>query len=263
MSQAFFLFLLLVLPFALGAVFPARAAARFAILVVLCLIALWTLSPATPWLEQGNFHIEPRAILTTPLGLMLLGAGIRVWIGWPDTPDPGPITRAVDLVLSVLAGLLAATLATLFLASALRGSTGGLPLHLALSAGAATLAGIALWLTRGVLRTGLAATLATMAVLILWGGLAYPDHILASARQKIVPDAPRCLRTGPRAPLPDELRLLTLPQAMPFNPGLILTVMTDRGPRHFRWSYRSVAFRSYESYPHGACPADLLMAATP
>jgi hypothetical protein len=99
------------------------------------------------------------------------------------------------------------------------------------------------------------AMLATLACLTLAGGTLYPRLILAKA-ESIQPDAPRCIRTPDGTPpMTDQLRLLTLPDAQFRRPNLVLTVMTDRGPKDFRWSYRSFAFRTYDSYDGGPCPA--------
>lgn len=55
-------------------------------------------------------------------------------------------------------------------------------------------------------------------------------------------------------PVIDQPRLLTLPQAEPRRPGPIVTAMPCDEPEHFRWSYRSFAFRSYGSYNGGLSP---------
>lgn len=191
--------------------------------------------------------------------LASLGVGGRVFwaLATESSLELSPPAKSMlyrtDCLIATLFGLVAGTVATLHLAVHLRGAAGGLALHIAIAAVATAAAMVSLRL-RGRLRPLVVATLATVACLTLAGGTLYPRLILADAKV-ILPDAPRCLRTPEgTAPTTDQLRLLTLPLAQPRRPNLVLTVMTDNGPRDFRWSYRSSAFRSYGSYDGGPCP---------
>lgn len=143
--------------------------------------------------------------------------------------------------------------ATLLLAANLRGSQSSLALHLA----SAALAALAITLARRLpLRSRIVTVtaLATLACLTLAGGMLYPRLILSQAAAQFR-GTPHCLRTPTGSePTTDQLRLLTLPQARFRRPNLVLTVMTSGEQWNFRWSYRSFAFRSYDTYDGGPCP---------
>lgn len=191
--------------------------------------------------------------------LASLGVGSRVFWALATEQSLGlgpPVDSMIyrtDCLIAALFGLSAGAIATLHLAVDLRGTSGGLALHLAIATVAAAAARAAFRLP-GRLRPLIYTALVTVAGLALAGGTLYPRLILSSA-EVILPDAPRCLRTPDgTAPTIDQLRLLTLPEARPHRPNLVLTVMTNNGPEDFRWSYRSFAFRSYGSYDGGPCP---------
>lgn len=248
----------LVVLFAIALAIPPRGGQRVGFAVGLGVIALVSLRPKIPMRDMGSFDGMEVAFVGMILVPILGGIGLRAALAtfiWPIQRHDSAELRRADQLLALAAGGLAGTVATLFLAATLRGQSGGLGLHVVLAAAAAGVAGVVLWRLPMVLpRLFLASMAATMAALILWGGLAYPA-LIRSEMARISPEFVRCLRTGDRAPSEDEFRLLTLPMATFRNPNLILTVMRPEGPRHFRWSYRSLGFRSYASYPHGNCPA--------
>jgi hypothetical protein len=238
---------------------PTRWGLRLAAAIALIGTALISLTAATPWDEQGRFHgIQEMALAA--LGVAALtGAFLRLMLTairgnpvWGDADASGPL-HWFDRALSILGGVLLGTVATLFLAVTMRGTSGGLATHLIVGATSLGFAVLALRL-RGHLRAVVVTTALTLATMTILGGLTYPSLISARA-EAVLPSLPRCLRAGNEQPTTDQMRLLTLPLAQPRMPSLILTVMADDGPRHFRWSYRSFGFRTYTSYPHGPCPA--------
>jgi uncharacterized membrane protein (UPF0136 family) len=225
-------------------------------------VVLWryAVTPDTPLQNQGPFDGTVAVLFAGIFILVSLGVGARAFWALANggslhmKPPANSSLYRTDCLIAAFSGLVAGTVLTLLVASGLRGMAGGLNLHLAVSAIAAMAAIVAIRLP-GRTRPMAATTLATLACLTLAGGTLYPGLILAKA-QIIQPDAPRCLRTPEGiAPTTDQLRLLTLPRAQPRRPNLVLTIVTDRGPQDFRWSYRSFAFRTYDSYNGGACPA--------
>jgi hypothetical protein len=226
------------------------------------LVVIWAyaLSPETPFQDQGFMSGFGAWLALSLLFLASLGVGCRmllaVWQGRLIDLDPAVPAglQAADELLAGVAGLVAGLCATLLLAATLRGMPGGLLLHLAI----ALLAFLAILAARRLPvrpRILTIVALATVACLTLAGGTLYPRLILAQAEALKV-TGPRCLRTPDgTTPMTDDLRLLTLPQARSLRPNLVLTVMANGEQRDFRWSYRASAFRSYDSYDGGPCPA--------
>jgi hypothetical protein len=245
-------------PFAIALAFPARWSLRIGIAAVLVCAEFVYLTPAMPWEQYQGFDGLSAVVAVIFFLAVVTGVALRIiaeliyarpllWRGnhW---------LRGTDLLLSSLTGVLSGTIATLAMAITFSGQSGGLALHLCLAAFSAGLAAVFLVWAKGIFRPFLFATSGTVALLILLGGVSYPGLIKADAL-RLHPGHPRCLRTPDLSPpLRDELRLLTLPQAQPFIAGLTLTVMLPDGPQHFRWSYRSLQFRTYNSATHGACP---------
>lgn len=246
------------LPFAMAFAFPARWGLRIGVVAALTGAALICLSPATPFEEMGGFEGLGTAILIFLFLGILLGITVRLAAELlyhrPILCPGNRLLRWADQLLSLSAGVLAGTLTTLWLAITLRGQSGGLLLHFVVSAGGVALAVACLKWTAGLKRWFAATLCITIAALVLWGGLFYPRLIEREALL-VSPGIDRCLRApGAVSPKPDELRLLTLPKALFTESGLTLTVMLAERPKHYRWSYRSMGFRPYNSYPHGACP---------
>jgi hypothetical protein len=222
----------------------------------------WTYvsTAVTPWQNEGPFDGLGTAILLWLTVLASLGVGARVFWALASgqnlhlAPPPTSMLYRADCMLAALAGLAAGSIATLLLAVGMRGFAGGVALHLAVFAASAALAISALRLP-GRLRPLAVTALTTVAGLILAGSTLYPTLIQSKA-EIIQPGAPRCIRTPDgSAPEANQFLLLTLPLAQPRRPNLVLTVMTESGPEDFRWSYRSHAFRSYDSYQGGPCPS--------
>lgn len=250
------------LPFVLLAVavflLPLTWGLRAWALATLVLVWSWVLHPVTPFQDQGPFYGLQDMLVVWILGFATLGVAARAFWTLALAPlDWSSLAKGMlvpDCILAALYGLVAGIGATLLLAAGLRGLPGGLALHL----GVAGLASVGTYAAmRLPLRPRYLAmtALATILCLTLVGGVAYPRLILAKA-EAILPGSPRCLRTPEGTlPTPDQLRLLTLPQAQGRRPNLVLTVMTETGQRDFRWSYRSFTFRTYDSYAGGPCPA--------
>lgn len=216
-------------------------------------------TPETPLQNQGPFDDLAEAMIGWLLVLASIGVGARVFWALANArslhlaPAANSTLYRADCLLAAFLGIAAATIATLLLAVALRGSGGGLPLHLAITALASVLVVGSIRLPgRG--RPLAVATFLTLACLTFAGATLYPLLILSRA-EIIQPGAPRCIRTPDgTTPTTDQLRLLTLPEARPLRPNLVLTVLTENGAEDFRWSYRSSAFRTYDSYSGGPCP---------
>lgn len=216
------------------------------------------LSPVTPLQNEGPFDGLGNVLLWWIFGFASLGvAGRAFWTLALAPLDPASLSRGMrvpDGALATLYGLFGGVALTLFLATEFRGMTGGLTLHFAV-AGSAAIAALAALRLPFRLRCLTVAALATVVCLTLVGGIFYPRLILSKA-DFIRPGDPRCLRTPDGgAPSTDQMRLLTLPEAQGRRPNLVLTVMTENGPQEFRWSYRSFAFRTYDSYNGGPCPS--------
>ena len=227
---------------------------------VLSLPLVWsqTLHPLTPFQNQGSFHGLQDVFVLWIFGFATLGVAARAFWTVALAPlDWSTLTKDMlvpDCILAVLYGFVGGGVATLALAAGLRGLPGGLAVHLGVAGLASVGAHAAMRLPLPVRSLGVTAFV-TLLCLTLAGGVAYPRLILAKA-EVIQPGAPRCLRTPDgSAPTTDQLRLLTLPKAQGLRPNLVLTVMTESGQRDYRWSYRSFAFRTYDSYVGGPCPA--------
>lgn len=217
----------------------------------------YALTPVTPFQNEGPLDGLASASLYWLFGLATLGVAARAFWTLAQAPlDPKSLSHGMhetDSVLAALHGLVAGAMLTLVLAVEFRGLAGGLALHSAVAVAAVVGGMVALHLPLGI-RSFAVAALATVACLTIAGGLFYPKLILTRA-EFIRPEDPRCLRTPDgSAPTTDQLRLLTLPEARARRPNLVLTVMTEDGPEDFRWSYRSFAFRTYDSYDGGPCP---------
>jgi hypothetical protein len=217
-----------------------------------------TLSPITPFQDQGPLDGLGSAVLGWFFLLATLGVvGKLFWTLAKAQLDLAELLkdmRGADRILAGFLGLFSGLVLTLNLAVEFRGFPGGLALHLAVASLALIASAVALRLPF-LLRCVAVPALATVAILTLAGGFAYPELILSRA-DFIQPGAKRCLRIPEgNAPTIDQLRLLTLPKAEARRPNLVLTVMTDNGPKDFRWSYRSFAFRTYGSYEGGPCPS--------
>ena len=217
-----------------------------------------TLSPITPFQNEGPLD----GLGSTAFGwfFTLATLGVVGKVFW--TLAKAPLDRAelmkdmrgVDGILAGFLGLFSGLTLTLGLAIEFRGFPGGLAFHLAV-ASLALIASAAAVRLPYLLRCLAVPALGTVSALTLAGGFAYPELILSRA-DFILPEAKRCLRIPEgSAPTIDQLRLLTLPKAQARRPNLVLTVMTDNGPKDFRWSYRSFAFRTYDSYDGGPCPS--------
>jgi hypothetical protein len=250
------------LPFVLLAVgvflLPMTWGLRAWALAALPLFWTWVLHPETPFQSQGPFDGLQDVLVLWVLGFATIGVAARAFWTLALAPlDWSSLARDMlvpDCILAVLYGLIAGLGATLLLAAGLRGLPGGLALHLGVAAPVAVTAYGAMRLPLRPRCLAVTAC-ATVLCLTLVGGVAYPQLILSNA-EAILPGSPRCLRTPEgAAPTTDQLRLLTLPQAQGRRPNLVLTVMTDGGQRDFRWSYRFLGFRSYDSYAGGTCPA--------
>lgn len=214
--------------------------------------------PGYPFQNEGPLDGLGAALLFGFFGLATLGvAGKAFWtlaLAPLDLASLPRGMRGIDGILLVLVGLFSGIVLTLFLAAQFRGIPGGLALHLVV-AGIAVVAAVPALRLPFRLRCLTVAALATAAFLTLAGGLFY-HQLLLSRAEFIRPEDSRCLRTPDgSAPTTDQLRLLTMPEARFRRPNLVLTVMTDNGPKDFRWSYRSFAFRTYDSYYGGPCPA--------
>lgn len=225
--------------------------------VLVAFILLWTatLVPIIPWQYEGLFAGLGYYLAVWLLGLASVGIvvrGLRTKAEEGETPESKRALQGIDAVLAALFGLWAGCMVTLLLAATLRGLSGGLGLHLAVS--------VAAFLTLAVarrfpmpLKPFAISGLLTLGCLTMAGGIFYPRLITEQAKL-VGPNTSRCLRTPDgNAPTIDELRLLTLPDARPFRPSLILTIASDRDPRYFRWSYRALAFMPYDSYDGGPC----------
>ncbi len=252
----------LILP-ALLALFYAALPAPWGLraLAATATLSVWLVafSPVTPWQYQGPFSDLKAAFMLWFLALAALGVAIRVSSALAIgsslhlKPPRNTVLSRTDRLLAACIGVTAGTAGTLALATALRGWAGGLSLHLGIAALMAAICLPALRLA-GPARAFSVALLVTATSLTLAGGYLYPRLVLSQA-ERILPGAPRCLRTPDgMAPTMDQMRLLTLPRARPRHPNLVLTVMGPSGPESFRWSYRSFAFRSYDSYGGGPCP---------
>jgi hypothetical protein len=210
-------------------------------LVTLFALWKWALTPITPF--QNEDFLDGFAVYLAAwfVGLATVGLAAKA---------------AVDKAIAVLFGIWSGVCATVLLAVALRGQSGGLALHF----GVAFLALLALVAANRLpfhLRILTVTTLTTLSCLVVAGGLFYPLLILKQAKL-IHPEELRCLLSPDGStPTTDQLRLLTLPEAMFRNPNLVLTVMTEDGPQDYRWSYRSFAFRTYGSYNGSSCPEQL------
>jgi hypothetical protein len=249
------------LPFVLQAIavfaLPLNWGLRAWAVAALPLVWSKTLHPITPFQNQGPFHGLQDVLVFWVFAFATLSVAARAFWTLAQAPlDWSSLSRELlvpDCILAVLCGLVTGMVATHLLAAGLRGLPGGLALHL----GVAGLASVGAYAAmRLPLRPRyLAVTaFATILCLTLFGGVAYPALILSKA-EFIQPGTPRCLRTPDgTTPTTDELRLLTLPKAEGRRPNLVLTVMTESGQRDFRWSYRSVGFRTYDSYSGGPCP---------
>jgi hypothetical protein len=217
-----------------------------------------TLRPVTPFQIEGPLDGLANAFVYWFFDLATLGVAGRAFWTLAQAPlDRASLSRGMrepDGVVSLLYGLVAGTVFILFIATAFRGMSGGLALHFAVAGCAAVGAVAALFLPLRM-RVFTIAALATVACLAVAGGLYYPKLILTRA-DLILPEAQRCLRTPDGIePTTDQLRLLTLPEARPRHPNLVLTVLTENGPKNFRWSYRSFGFRTYDSYADSPCLA--------
>ncbi len=216
------------------------------------------LHPITPFQNQGPLDGLQEVTLIWVFVFATLGFAARAFWTLAQAPfDWASLSRGMlipDCILAMLYGLFAGMVATLLLATALRGLSGGLALHFAVADLTAVAAYAAIHFPIRP-RCLTVTAMSTLLCLSLLGGVGYPQMIHAKA-QIIQPGAPRCLRTPDgTAPTTDQLRLLTLPKAEGRRPNLVLTVMTQSGPQDFRWSYRSFAFRTYDSYAGGPCPS--------
>ncbi|WP_137111053.1 hypothetical protein [Rhodobacter sp. SY28-1] len=256
------------LPFVLLALvvflLPPNWGLRAWALAALPLVWSWVLHPITPFQNQAPLDGLQDVLDLWILAFATLGVAARAFWTLALAPlDLSSLSKDMlvpDCILAGLYGLVAGVGATLLLAAGLRGLTGGLALHLGV-AGLASVGAYAAMRLPQRPRCMTVIALSTILFLTLAGGVAYPKFIHAKA-EAIQRGAPRCLRTpNGKAPTTDQLRLLTLPQALGRRPNLVLTVMTESGQRDFRWSYRSFGFRSYDSYPAAparhpdACPA--------
>ena len=224
------------------------------------LLLVWTeaLTPMTPFQNQGPFDGLQGLLLLWVFVFVTLGVAVRAFWTLARAPlDWSSLSKDMlgpDSMLAVLFGLVAGMAATLLIATGLRGVPGGLILHVAVAGLAAVGIHSAMRLPQRS-RCMVVTAMSTLLCLTLVGRVAYPKLILSRA-EVIQPGVPRCLRTPDgRAPTTDQMRLLTLPKAQSRRPSLVLTLMTSTGPRDFRWSYRSFAFRTYDSYTGGPCPS--------
>ena len=247
----------------LGGALPTRCAWRIWLVTGVIGGTIVLLSPEIYYDDRTLLYGVGEAAFMAAMLITLIGIVLRLILAgfvWPTLRAPSKLSlaeanymRTADHVTECVLGICAGLFLTLGAALALRGAQGGLTLHL-LVCGIAGLASI--WVFRtfvGHARRAAGTALSIVAALAFLGGTVWPSMIRAKA-DGIMPGLPRCLRALDRPAANDETMLLTLPHGQLGSPGLILTVMTEHGARHFRWSYRANQFAQTGSYRFGDCP---------
>lgn len=243
---------------------PARWGARIWIATALFAVVPLMLRPSVQYWDQGWAEDVAGALTAMFLGAALLGVLLRWGVSStlsrpprrmpPTSAFPNRWLRLADMALAVFAGLCGGPLLVLILALALRGTPGGLVVHIAVFVLAAVAAGIVAYRARGLVRAAGVAGLLVVACMALAGGLYLPDMI-----ERRAADASQgsswCLRADDHAAKRSETMLLTLPRGRPGAPGLMLTVNFPEGPKHYRWSYRGNDFVQFYGSRNAACPA--------
>lgn len=216
------------------------------------------MTPVTPLSEEGVLDFVGPILLFALLGTATLALGAR-WVielvlsfstsQYADHRD----AWSFDYVLACIAGFCLGLGLPLAFAVMTRGAPGGLALHLVV-AGAAALLIISAWRTlSGLARPFTVTLLAVFTFRIISGALMWPDMVDRDALDRSA-GAPFCLRSAEGPVTVAEKMLLTMPASAGAWPGLVLTVMTPRGPEHARWSLRGKRFVTLSLRDFGPCP---------
>lgn len=237
---------------------PTAIGTRLWLACAMLVTTFVVMTPVTPLSEEGVLDFVGPILLFALLGTATLALGAR-WIlelvlsfstsEYADHRD----AWSFDYVLACIAGFCTGLGLPLALAVMTRGAPGGLALHLVV-AGAAALLIIPAWRTlSGLARPFTVTLLAVFTFRIISGALMWPDMVDRAALDRSA-GAPFCLRSAEGAVTTAEKMLLTMPSSAGAWPGLVLTVMTPRGPVHARWSLRGKQFVTLSFRDFGPCP---------
>jgi hypothetical protein len=237
---------------------PTAIGTRLWLACAMLVTTFVVMTPVTPLSEEGVLDFVGPILLFALLGTTMLALGAR-WVlelvlsfstsEYADHRD----AWSFDYVLACIAGFCTGLCLPLALAVMTRGAPGGLALHLVV-AGAAALLIIPAWRTlSGLARPFTVTLLAVFTFRIISGALMWPDMVDRDALDRSA-GAPFCLRSAEGPVTVAEKMLLTMPAAAGAWPGLVLTVMTPRGPEHARWSLRGKRFVTLSLRDFGPCP---------
>jgi hypothetical protein len=237
---------------------PTAIGTRLWLACAMLVTTFVVMTPVTPLSEEGVLDFVGPILLFALLGTATLALGAR-WVlelvlsfstsEYADHRDEW----SFDYVLACIAGFCTGLGMPLALAVMTRGASGGLALHLVV-AGAAALLIILAWRTlSGLVRPFTVTLLAVFTFRIISGALMWPDMIDRAALDRSA-GAPFCLRSAEGPVTVAEKMLLTMPASAGAWPGLVLTVMTPRGPEHARWSLRGKRFVTLSLRDFGPCP---------
>lgn len=237
---------------------PTAIGTRLWLACAMLVTTFVVMTPVTPLSEEGVLDFVGPILLFALLGTATLALGAR-WVlelvlsfstsEYADHRD----AWSFDYVLACIAGFCTGLCLPLALAVMTRGAPGGLALHLVV-AGAAALLIIPAWRTlSGLARPFTVTLLAVFTFRIISGALMWPDMVDRDALDRSA-GAPFCLRSAEGPVTVAEKMLLTMPAAAGAWPGLVLTVMTPRGPEHARWSLRGKRFVTLSLRDFGPCP---------
>lgn len=237
---------------------PTAIGTRLWLACAMLVTTFVVMTPVTPLSEEGVLDFVGPILLFALLGTATLALGAR-WVlelvlsfstsEYADHRD----AWSFDYVLACIAGFCTGLCLPLALAVMTRGAPGGLALHLVV-AGAAALLIIPAWRTlSGLARPFTVTLLAVFTFRIISGALMWPDMVDRDALDRSA-GAPFCLRSAEGPVTVAEKMLLTMPASAGAWPGLVLTVMTPRGPEHARWSLRGKRFVTLSLRDFGPCP---------
>jgi hypothetical protein len=237
---------------------PTAIGTRLWLACAMLVTTFVVMTPVTPLSEEGVLDFVGPILLFALLGTTMLALGAR-WVielvlsfstsEYADHRD----AWSFDYVLACIAGFCTGLGMPLALAVMTRGAPGGLALHMVV-AGAAALLIIPAWRTlSGLARPFTVTLLAVFTFRIISGALIWPDMVDRDALDRSA-GAPFCLRSAEGPVTVAEKMLLTMPASAGAWPGLVLTVMTPRGPEHARWSLRGKRFVTLSLRDFGPCP---------
>lgn len=236
---------------------PTTVAIRLWLACAMLATTIVVMTPVTPLSEEGGFDSVGPILLFALLGTPTFAIAARWLLGLvrpsSSSENADRNTWSFDRVLACIAGFCLGLGLPLALAVMTRGAPGGLALHMVV-AGAAALLIIPAWRTlSGLARPFTVTLLAVFTFRIISGALMWPDMVDRAALDRSA-GAPFCLRSAEGPVTMAEKMLLTMPASAGAWPGLVLTVMTPRGPQHARWSLRGKRFVTLSLRDFGPCP---------